>query len=47
MDSKAQVDSSSPEIEQIIAMGFSKDVARDALASNGGDVQAALNSLLG
>ena len=43
----AQADSSSPEIEQIVAMGFSKDAARDALASNGGDVQAALNSLLG
>ncbi len=43
----AQADSTSPEIEQIVAMGFSKAAARDALASSGGDVSAAINALLG
>ena len=43
----AQGDSTSPQVEQIVAMGFTKEAARDALAMNGGDVQAALNTLLG
>ena len=43
----AQADSTSPQVEQIVAMGFTKEAARDALATNGGDVQAALNTLLG
>lgn len=38
---------SNPEVEQIVAMGFSKEAAIAALASNGGDVNAAVQALLG
>jgi len=35
------------KVQQIIALGFTEDLARDALENNGNDVQAAIDFLLG